>query len=270
MKEKLDLSIIIVNYNTPDLVREAVESCLSASAGLDIEIIVVDNNSTEKFSNELFGTKEVIIINQVNNSGFATAVNAGVEKSQGKYSLLLNSDAKINDGALHKMVNCLDIYENAACVGGRIRASDNLTEVSYGYFPNLTVELRLKTYKIMLNALSFVRKSFEKKMSQSRKVDWVSGAFMMIKNELFDKIDGFDEDYFLYFEDIDFCRRLADEGYYAYYIPTAECVHERGASVRKLPQKEIRRLKRDSQRRYYIKFNNFLSNFFLKWVTFKR
>jgi len=267
MNESIDVSIVIVNYNTPDLVQKAVDSCLSASRGLAVEIIVVDNNSSKKLTKNTFKDNRISVIEERENSGFASAVNKGVKRSRGRYCLLLNSDAQVFDGAIHQMVNTLDILPQAACVGGRIKDKDDHTEVSWGYFPNLFVEFRLKIYKILLDNLGFVRKGFEKKMATPRKVDWISGAFMMFKREPFDKINGFDGDYFLYFEDIDFCRRLMDEGYYAYYQPLAECFHERGASVRGIPQKEALRIKRESQRRYYSKHNGFISSFFLKWVT---
>jgi GT2 family glycosyltransferase len=270
MKKKIDLSIIIVNFNTPTLVKDAVESCLLASDGLEIEIIIVNNGSAEKKAVGSFDQTKVITIEQSENKGFGSAVNVGFANSHGKYCLLLNSDAKIITGALHKMVNFLDIYDKAGVVGGRIRNKDNLTEVSYGFFPNLFVEFKLKIYKIMLENIDSIRKSFEKKMSKAKKVDWLSGAFIMLKRNLFDKIDCFDESYFLYFEDIDFCKRLSIEGYYAFYLPSAECIHEKSSSVKKLPPKEILKIKRKSQGIYYSKYNSFLSNLLLKCVTFKR
>ena len=270
MKENIDLSIIIVNHDTPDLANSAMESCLSAASGIDMEIIIVDNSTKNKFDENSFKENNLILILQTENKGFASAVNLGIQKSRGKYCLLLNSDAKIINGALHRMINCLDIHDNAACVGGRIKNENNLTEVSWGYFPNLFVELRLKIYKIMLDKSGFFRKRFEKKMTVQKKVDWISGAFMMIKKKLLHEIGGFDDNYFLYFEDIDLCRRFADKGCYSYYIPEAESIHLRGASVNMIDNKKALKIKRDSQKRYYKKFNSFLSNFFLKWVTFKR
>jgi len=270
MNNKFDLSVIIVNYNTPDLSRAAVESCLSESSGLHIEIIVIDNNSKKKFDPEYLNRKNVLVVHKNENRGFAAAVNEGIKMSRAKYCLLLNSDARVCKGAIHKMINCLDILENTACVGGKIKGLNKLTEVSYGHFPNLVVEFRLKIFKILLNKISFIRKSFEKEMSKPKRIDWVSGAFMMLKKDLFDKIDGFDENYFLYFEDIDFCERISQKGYYVNYLPSAECIHERGKSVENLPLKDSLKIKRKSQKRFYKKFNNPVSNLLLKLVTYKR
>ena len=235
----MSLSIIIVNWNTAKLLRDCLDSLKLdppiRRMKLEIEVIVVDNGSTDGSIDEMqsFKTSEkqninLKIIKNKGNLGFSKAVNQGIKESTGEVVLLLNSDTIVKKGALKEL---LDFEEKvgSVVVGARMLNPDGTVQGSCFYFP--TVKRAILEYWLK-------KKNYFSKYSpaglDSVEVEAVSGGAMLISRVLIDKIGMLDERYFMYFEDLDFCRRVRKAGYKIYYLPTAEIIHEHGASGKTL------------------------------------
>jgi len=235
----MSLSIIIVNWNTAKLLRDCLDSLKLdppiRRMKLEIEVIVVDNGSTDGSIDEMqsFKTSEkqninLKIIKNKGNLGFSKAVNQGIKESTGEVVLLLNSDTIVKKGALKEL---LDFEEKvgSVVVGARMLNPDGTVQGSCFYFP--TVKRAILEYWLK-------KKNYFSKYApaglDSVEVEAVSGGAMLISRVLIDKIGMLDERYFMYFEDLDFCRRVRKAGYKIYYLPTAEIIHEHGASGKTL------------------------------------
>jgi len=241
------LSIIIVSYNTKDFLKRCMDSIFTEGGINDLEIIVIDNNSTDgtremlkKFQSD---HSEVITVFNEKNVGFATAVNQGVKKSKSDYLLLLNSDIVIKQQSLEKMISFAKEYPEAGIIGGRLLNLDNSSQASIYHFP--TIGRAIKEYWFRQKG------SFEKYTPLMKKdyvsVDVVTGAVMLIPRKTIEKIGLLDERYFMYFEDLDYCRRVNKAGYKIYYLPEAEFIHAHGASGKSIPGQTWKWLVRSSQ-----------------------
>ena len=235
----MSLSIIIVNWNTAKLLRDCLDSLKLdppiRRMKLEIEVIVVDNGSTDGSIDEMQSFKasekqniNLKIIKNKGNLGFSKAVNQGIKESTGEVVLLLNSDTIVKKGALKEL---LDFEEKvgSVVVGARMLNPDGTVQGSCFYFP--TVKRAILEYWLK-------KKNYFSKYApaglDSVEVEAVSGGAMLISRVLIDKIGMLDERYFMYFEDLDFCRRVRKAGYKIYYLPTAEIIHEHGASGKTL------------------------------------
>lgn len=224
---QIDLSIIIVNYNTQDLTCDCIRSIKENTKNLRYEIILIDNNSSdgsiEAVKNKF---KDVIIIKNSTNLGFSKANNQGIQKAKSDAILLLNSDTKLNDNSIKK---ALDYLKKADILTIRIKSYDGKNQQAGGYGPNLFnllcwafflddlpgVNRLIKPYQI--SDLSFFDADHE--------VDWVIGAFFMTKRNIFDKIGLLDENIFMYGEEMEYCRRAKDAGFKIKYFAGPEVVH---------------------------------------------
>lgn len=229
----IDLSIIIVNYNTNTLTIQCIES-VYASIGkeLSFEIIVIDNQSTREHP-ELIKEKcpGISLLQCKDNLGFGRANNLGIHLSKGRYILLLNSDTLIVENALVKCVKFMDSEfasaNNIGLMGCKLLNADLS-------FQNSTFEKsNMGRYMISSNVLlNHIFSSFRKKVnrSESRFVGAVSGAFMLFRNEVFEKIQPFDPDFFLYSEETELCRQRLARHYRIYYWNEASIIHLGGGS----------------------------------------
>jgi len=222
----MNLSIVIVSYNTKEILKKCLES-LSA----DFEIIVVDNASTDDSVPMIKRDypRVKIIINK-ENFGFAKAVNQALRQAQGEAVFLLNSDTKVKNGALEKLVE-FEEKVRPAIIGARMLNPDGTVQGSCFYLP--TIGRAIKEYWF---GKSGYFSKYAPEGKEPVKVEAVSGGAMLIPREIINKIGMLDEKYFFYFEDLDYCRRANQAGYKIYYLPTAEIIHEHGASGKKLAE----------------------------------
>ncbi len=218
--EKIDLSVIIVNYNTDRLTSECVESVKRYTEEIKYEVIVIDNS--------------------INNLGFAGGNNAGIKKARGRYILFLNSDTLIDSNVLGQMVFWMDKNSKVGIATCSLKNKDGSFQGTGGYFPTL---LRVFSWMI-IEDLPFVDtiirpfhpaspKSFSKRESFYKKeqdLDWVTGAFLLVRKEVIGEIGGLDEDYFMYGEDVDFCFRAKEKGWKIKYLPKWSITHFGGSS----------------------------------------
>lgn len=251
------LSIIIVNFNTQDLIKKCLESL---KLSFNYEIIVVDNGSTDD-SIQLIKSlklKNLKVIANQTNLGFAKAVNQGLKKSQGEYLLLLNSDVVVKSESIEKIINFAKKHVKTGVIGGRLLNSDGSLQGSCFYLPTLSR---------IIKEFWFKGSSFLSKYAPSGKnpveVEAVVGAVFLIPRKVLQKVGFFDERYFMYFEDLDYCRRVQKNGFKVYYLPEAEFIHLHGASGKGISEKTQKWLVESSQI-YYGKIKFFLINFVIK------
>ena len=226
------LSIIILSYNTKDLTVRCIESLINQyDKQLDsgeFEIILTDNASTdgtiEKISNLKSYTSNIRIIQNKENYGFSKGNNIAFKNARGKYILFLNSDTQVKDKGFLDMINFLNENSQIAVLGARVLNADGSSQPSSGKFYNL---FNLFLVLIGGERLGLVRL----KPNKITRVDWVSGVCMMIRFDVFKKIKGFDENLFMYMDDIELCFRVKESGYETYFYPNLNIVHsERGSS----------------------------------------
>jgi len=227
------LSVIIINYNTPEMTERVIRRFHECEPALEAEIILIDNNSNSKLAEETIASLDVTYIENQENVGFARAVNQGINIATGEYILLLNSDVLIEPGAITELLDFLEEDPAAGVVGPKMVYPDGRAQVSSGYFPNWLREfIRLSTlYKIIpystfaketrLNGNLFVR---------GGEVDWLSGGCLLIKRTLINQIGVFDGHYFFGIEDIDFCFRTKQTGFKVFYHPQVQVIHHHGLS----------------------------------------
>jgi GT2 family glycosyltransferase len=237
-KNLLDLSIIIVDFNTKDYLKACLSSIYSKKTSVSFEVIVVDNNSEDgscSVVRESF--PEVILIENLKNVGFARANNQGINIAQGRNILLLNSDTEILDNCLEKIVSFMDKTCDAGIVGCRVLNSDHSLQNSCFKFPTIASEAAFFTLGIIKDYLNPLRNSNKIKncrMNSPTIVPWVTGCFMCIRREVIEQIGGLDENIFLYYEDTEFCKRALDQSHFKiYYYPSASIIHYHGQSSKK-------------------------------------
>lgn len=234
----MDLSVIIVNYNVKALLEQTILSVFKAVHDLKIEVIVVDNNSADD-SCQMVKDKfpGVILVENKENTGFSKANNQGIRISKGRNILLLNPDTVISEDTLYKTVNFLDNTPNSGALG--VRMIDGRGE----FLPES--KRGLPTPAVAFYKMSGLAKLFPKSKTfgayhlgylsefETNKVDILSGAFMMIKKEVLDKVGLLDESFFMYGEDIDLSYRIVKAGYDNYYFADTTIIHYKGESTKK-------------------------------------
>lgn len=234
---KPDLSIIIVNFNTKDLIRDCVES-IRKNCSLNVEIIVIDNNSQDGSVEAIMKLGVISIFNK-ENFGFAKANNQGIKIAKSDYIFLLNSDTLIKKGALEKVLEFAKDHPDAGVVGPKLYNKDGSLQNSCLRFP--TIGNAIKEYWFGNKGL------FDKYAPKGKTpvvVDSLVGAAFLMTPAALKKIGGLDEKYFFYFDDIDYCREVKRAGLKVYYLPEAEIIHFEGASGKKMakPKDQWRRL----------------------------
>lgn len=258
----MDVSIIIVNYNTKDLTLDCIDSILAEGSSLKKEIIVIDNNSTDGSldSLEKLAKNNVIqLIKNEENSGFAKANNQGIKIAKAPYIFLLNSDTKVRPRSIERLITFAKKNKNVGAVGSRLLNPDG--NVQESAFPLPTFSRALKQYwfgkKGMLD-------KYAPSGSKAVEVEVLVMAAFLITPQCLKKVGMLNEKYFMYFEDFDYCRSILRSGLKIYYLPTSEIIHYHGASGKGLTNSENqwRRLI-PSSKIYHGVVGHFLFNFIL-------
>ncbi len=241
----MDLSIVIVNFNTKKLTLDCIRSVISATSGIKYEFVVVDNASSDgslTAISKIKGLARIKIVQNNKNLGFGKANNQGIKKSLGRYILLLNSDTKLNENVLGEMVAWMDKNPKIGVASCALRNKDGSMQGTGGYFPTL---FRVFAWMFFLEDIPILDrfiKPFHPVHEQSpfykglnrfdseMQMDWVTGAFFLIRKEVIEKVGYFDEDYFMYTEEVDLCFRIKKGGWNVYYTPYWSITHLGGAS----------------------------------------
>ncbi len=258
-QNRVDLSIIIVNWNTKEFLLPCVKSVLEIGQGISSELIVVDNGSWDGSRDEVKKTFPFIhLVENEKNLGFAKAVDQGLQKASGKYVLLLNPDTRVKHGAIVQLLSFMDSHLEAGVAGAQLLNSDGTKQNSIANFPSLATELLNKRVLRWLFPKRFPGK--EKYYSEPIEVDSVIGACMMVRREALDQVGFLDEDYFLFLEETDWCYRMKKAEWKIYHIPQVKVYHFQGKSA----EAERKRAKVEYYRSRYHFFKKNKGN--LQWV----
>lgn len=222
----VDISIIFVNYKTKDLTINAINSVIEKTEGIEYEIFVVDNASNDG-SIEAIEQKfpNIKIIKSPINGGFGYANNLAIKRANGKYIFCLNTDTLLVNNAIKIMFDFMekDENQNIAVCGGQLLNKDYSYQNSYGYFPtlfNMIVKFGFLRNKYLIPKLENVNKC----------VDTIIGADIFFRKSVLDLIGLFDENIFMYGEEIELCYRIKREGYNIFFLPKAQIIHYGQAS----------------------------------------
>jgi len=227
----MDVSIIIPNYNTKKLVIDCIESIKKSKPKSAFEIVVVDNGSSDGSVEALRKTfaANLTLIENKENLGFSKACNLGIKKSKGTYKLLLNSDTLVTKGAIDALVNFANTTPEAGVVGSRLLNKDGSIQPSCFAFPTFFRSLR----HYWLGQKKLLDK-YAPAGENPQAVDAVVGASFLISPLALEKVGFLDERYFMFFEDLDYCRRVWKSGLKVYYLPGSRVMHYHGESGRGL------------------------------------
>ncbi len=227
--EPMDLSIIILNYKSRELVKQCVKTIGLLAPKISYEIIVVDNASNdgvgamlaERFPDVRFIASEV-------NSGFAAGNNLGIREAKGRYVVIMNPDITVLSGSLEEMMAFMDTNKEVGVMGPKLIHPDGSLDASCYRFPTMMIPVYRRT---PLGSLPVGRRAIAEYLMEdydheiTRDVDWLLGAVLIVRREALEKVGPLDERFFLYFEDTDWCRRFSEAGHRVVYHPVAKMVH---------------------------------------------
>jgi len=240
---QFDVSIVIVSFNTRDVLRECLQSVYREAGSLSVQVVVVDNASADgsaamverEFPDALSIRSEV-------NLGFGPANNLGFKSANGRYIVLLNSDAFLSEGSLQRSGAHMDANPRAGLGGGRLIGRDGSWQPSARMFPTVFTDL------LVLSGLAarFPRSRFFGRADrtwadqmQAAEVDWVPGAYSILRAEALRAVGAFDPRFFLYYEEVDLCRRIKNRGFSIWYWPDIVVVHIGGESSRQVQSLQL-------------------------------
>jgi GT2 family glycosyltransferase len=251
----MDVSVVIVNWNTEELLGNCLESIYRNTKIPGFEVIVVDNNSSDnsvKMVRERF--PQTIVIENEKNEGYAAANNIGINRARGRYVLVLNSDTIFTDDSLSRICSFADKHEDAAVFGCKIVNKDMTLQQNTYLFPSL-LNLALAVsylYKIFPRSRFFARERMGWwDWTDAREVEVIVGCYMLVRMEAIREVGLMDNDYFMYFEETDWCYRFKKAGWKNLYAPVSEVIHLGGGSTKKNRDKMF--LQVNSSRVLYFK-----------------
>jgi GT2 family glycosyltransferase len=260
----MDLTVIILNYNTKDLLRACLQSVFASVTNFQIEVIIADNGSTDGSIQMVRAefSKAKIIENNAN-LGFAKGNNIAIRQAIGRYILLLNSDTTVRPDTFDKSIKFMDAHPDVGVMGCKVLLPDGkLHEAARRRFPNpANAFLRLFGFRKFSN-YNYQNISVDQEME----VDSVVGAYLLVRKEVLDKIGMLDDEFFMYGEDLDFCWRTKQAGYKVMYYPGCEITHFVYGSSKAVKFKSVR-WAHDAMkifyRKHYASDHNFFFNQFI-------
>jgi len=236
--KQVDVSIVIVNWNTRDILQNCLQSVYKHAGDVNFDVIVIDNASIDgsaEMVKKNFPT--VTLIENSQNRGFASANNQGISIAKGHYVLLLNSDTLLLDQAIAKVVSFANDNPDAAVAGCRVLNPNRTLQPTCFMFPSLLNMLLSSSYLYKLFPKS---KFFGREMmtwwlrNDAREVDVVTGCFMLIGRKAIEQVGLMDEEFFMYGEETDWCYRFKQAGWKILFTPCAEIIHLHGASTNQI------------------------------------
>ncbi len=251
----MQLSIIIVNWNAGDYLPKCVQSLIKYIKNIEFEIIVIDNNSDdESLKKAELAFSDITIVRNKENLGFARANNVGVQKARGNYVLLLNPDTEIIDDSIERLHSLFSSSGNIAAAGPvLLNQQKKPTKEQGNRFPTLFSSF---IQFFFLSKLGLPGVFLEKNPLKPIKTDWICGACILIKKDIYLSIGGLSEKYFMYAEDMDFCYRLKQEGLSAMVFPSCRVIHYSKKSIEKQADQGIVKLQVKSLISFYSDKNN--------------
>lgn len=233
---EIKLSIIIVNYNVADEVRECIKSIKCSLNDIKYEIIIVDNNSKELLIHELpelFNDVKFIFLDS--NTGYGPANNTGVNNSSGEFILILNPDTLFIDSHVISMIEYMESNLEIGAVTPMLVYKDDSFQYSFGLERGVVVEYLDSIYVFNNIYEKYKKRKLDKLISNGRpfEVGWISGAYMLMRKLCFKEVGGFSAEYKLNYEDMDLCFQLRKKGFKLFYFPEFKCIHIESVSQKK-------------------------------------
>ena len=243
----MDVSVIIVSWNTKDILMNCLRSLYDQSNRFDFEVIVVDNasadGSVEMVKNDFHS---VVLVENSENKGFATANNQGISIAEGRYILLLNSDTIVLDNAIVKTVYFADDNPKASVIGCRVLNPDRSLQPTCFMFPSILNMILSSTYlyKLFPRSRFFGRERMTWwKRNDVQEVDVVTGCFMLVRRAAIEQVGVMDESFFMYGEETDWCYRFKQAGWLVMFAPAGEIIHLGGQSSQRIRWEMLVRLR---------------------------
>lgn len=239
----MDLSILIVTYNSSRLIGPLLSQLAQEMQTISAEVVLVDNASRDQTA-ELVAREFpwVQLVASKVNLGFAAGNNLGARQARGRYLLLLNPDAIPAPGALARGIALMNQNLDAGLAGGELRGADGSRQPSARMFPTLRDELFTQTGLAAKYPRSRWFARLDRRWAdpeQAAIVDWIPGAFVFIPLGLFQQLGGFDERFFMYYEEVDLCRRIQEQGLRIHYWPELKAMHIGGESAKTVQQERV-------------------------------
>jgi len=233
----MQLSIIILNYKTKNMLKQCLKNIVNLSLPIKYEIIVVDNNSqdgTEQMMREEFPIFKFIQTGE--NRGMGAGNNIGINAAKGEYVLILNADVVVLKNSIENLLNFINSNPKIGCVAPKLLNPNKTYQQSRYRFPKFYLPAFIRT-DLGKVAHKKLNKYFMNDISIDlpHKIGWARGSTLLIRKNVLDNINGFDERFFMYMEDVDLCRRIWQAGHEIWYVPTSQMIHyyfrESGGSV---------------------------------------
>lgn len=264
----MDVSIVVVNWNTCDILRDCLESIYSETKGVQFEVIVVDNASSDGSVNVVKSEfTQVVLLENKENRGFAAANNQGMAIAHGRYVLLLNSDTIVLDGVIDKVVAFADTHPKAGITGCRVLNEDKALQLSSFMFPSILNMTLWITYLFKLFPCNWFfgreRMTWWSR-NDVREVDVLTGCFMLVRQKALEQVGSMDERFFMYFEETDWCYRFKQAGWKIMFTPCGEIIHLGGVSTKQVKPQMVKQW-RKSMLLYYKKHKS-LMEYVSAWV----
>lgn len=261
LPDSIDLSVIILTYNVRDLTVSCVHSLLAdiSHSSKNIDVLVVDNGSTDDTVEVLrrdFPTVKLII--NGTNLGFSRGNNQGLKVAKGRYLLLLNSDTEVYDNALNTLIEFMDAHPEAGACGPQLLNPDGSLQPSGRELPTLWSVFTGMTHLYRLWKTDFYLER-GRDYNKVKRVGEVSGAALLVRKTVYDQAGGFDPNLFFYYEDVDWCKRIADAGYAIYYVPDAKIMHLWQRNTRVVSERSYQ-ASQDSLRYYFKKHHTVIAH----------
>lgn len=226
----MDVSIIIVNYNTKELTRTCINSVFSKSLGIDFEIILVDNASTDGSREFFIKDSRILFVPLSENLGFGRANNEGFKRATGKYVLCLNPDTLLLNNAIGILRDFMEHHSDVGICGGNLYDADMKPAHSFRMsLPSLWWEFDWH-FGCFLGKLLWGRNLEFNHTDKPRRVGYITGADMMVRKEILDKVGGFSRLFFMYYEECELTYRVRKLGYKVFSVPAARIQHLEGKS----------------------------------------
>ena len=261
------VSIVIINYKQKNYTVDCIKSIYETIRSVPFEIIVVNNSPEDDFSPlENHFDNLTVIKNQ--NKGYSQANNLGAKNSKFEHLLFLNADTLFVTDPFADLFRLME-KRNYGAVGLKLFNKDNTFQLSFGVHNDFQGKSENKARENYFRNKNFEKTlEIENKYSEISPVDWVTGAAMFIRKKTFNEVNGFDERFFLYYEDVEICKRLEDKGYQNYFYPFSKIIHFKGENVNNNFNETTYFYSKQSQILFYKLHNSFLNNFMLRIYLF--
>lgn len=230
---KVDVTVIIVNYNTKELLRPCIDALRQGAGGHRLQIVIVDNDSRDGSADLLRAEyAECELLFNTSNVGFGRANNQAAARSRGRYVLLLNTDAFVARDTLDRTVRYLDEHPACALLGARLVGRDGDLQPSCRYFPTPWNEFLVRVGLARFFPSTRLVDDMTWDHATPRECDWVPGCYYLVRRQVVDQVGLFDPRFFLYYEEVDHCRAVKAAGWKVVFFPDATVVHIGGESAK--------------------------------------